>query len=144
MAHAQMSRYYFGFSFWNKINSVTVVNGERGAVSSGRISSRRAHFILLDVVLCWGPSCVWHRFHMGPLSLPLREAPWHLFSPDVLPHHNLAVPVPHRISSLAALAGRQCKKVGGQLYSCQLWQWVSSCSWCIAAFVFANRRYLYI
>lgn len=42
-------------------------------------------------------------FRMGPLSLPLREVSWHFFFPDVPPHHNLAVPVPHVICHFQCL-----------------------------------------
>lgn len=102
-----MSRYYFGLSFWNKINLVRVVNGQRGAFSSGRVSRGRVfHFIGCGPVLMTCLRLTWA--FTWVLSSALREVSWHFF-PDVPPHHNLAVPVPHLIHHFQCLQAGSIK-----------------------------------
>lgn len=147
MAHTQMSRYYFGLSFWNKINSLAVVNGESGAVSSRRASSRRGGFLLSNMVLRWAN--VWHwdcpsaRWCCGLSSLPLpsRKSSG-IFHPAA--HHNLAVLCLVLLFHTRSACWQAVWKVDEQLYSCQQWQWASSYSCCVAVLEVVNRRNLYI
>lgn len=120
MAHTQMSGCYFGLSFCNKVNSVTAVNGESGAVFSERRDKQREDSLLLTVVrresaAQGDPSLIIHNTCASllqgiiwvPSLVPIRGVLWHLPSRT---HHSFPVRVPCVVSCFQCLLAGSIKR----------------------------------